>query len=242
MNMPSLLVTGASRGLGLELCRQYSDAGWRVFACCRNPGTASRLAPIVDTAKGRVTLHRMDVDDAGEVEAVAGELEGTPIDILINNAGLADSYGSGVREGSDDPDLKNYDMADWLRILNTNVVSVGRVTGAFADHVAASDRKLIVMMASSLSSVGNTWQAGRYAYRTSKAALNMLMRGVGAWLEPRGVTVASVAPGWTRTELGGPNAHYGVEEAVERVIALLERLNIEDTGSFWNYDGERLPW
>lgn len=240
--MPSVLVTGASRGLGLELCRQYADAGWRIFACCRHTETASRLADVADAAEGRVSVHRMNVDDAGEVETVAAELEGTPIDILINNAGLADSYGSGVREGNDDPDLKSYDMDEWLRILNTNVVSVGRVTGAFADHVAASDRRLIVMMASSLSSVGNTWQAGRYAYRTSKAALNMLMRGVGAWLEPRGVTVVSVAPGWTRTELGGPHAHFGVEEAVARVRTLLERLTLKDTGSYWNYDGQQLPW
>jgi len=228
--------------LGLELCRQYADEGWRVFACCRNPDTASGPAPIVDAAKGAVTLHRMDVDDAAEIDAVAEELAGTPIDILVNNAGLADAYGTGVFEGNDDPDLKNYDMDEWLQILNTNVVSVGRVTGAFADHVAASDRKLIMMMASGLSSVGNTWQAGRYAYRTSKAALNMLMRGVGAWLEPRGVTVVSVAPGWTRTELGGPNAHNSVEEAIEGVRAVLDRLTIEDTGSYWNYDGKRLPW
>lgn len=240
--MPSLLITGASRGLGLELCRQYSELGWRVFACCRRPEAASRLAAIAAAADGRVTVHRMNVDDAAEVEAVAKELEKTAIDVLINNAGLADAYGTGVLEGKDDPDLNNYDMARWLEILNTNVVSVGRVTGAFADRVAASDRRLIVMMASGLSSIGNTWQAGRYAYRTSKAALNMLMRGVGAWLEPRGVTVVSVAPGWTRTELGGPHAHNSVEEAVEGVRAVLDRLTIEDTGTYWNYDGTRLPW
>ena len=184
----------------------------------------------------------MDVDSAAEIDGVAEELAGTPIDILVNNAGLADAYGTGVFEGNDDPDLKNYDMDEWLQILNTNVVSVGRVTGAFVEHVAASDRKLIMMMASGLSSVGNTWQAGRYAYRTSKAALNMLMRGVGAWLEPRGVTVVSIAPGWTRTGLGGPNAHNSVEEAIEGVRAVLDRLTIEDTGSYWNYDGKRLPW
>ncbi len=240
--MPSILITGASRGLGLEMCRQYADLGWRVFACCRNPDAAIELAPTAEKANGNVTLHKMDVDDAAEIEAVAAELAGTPIDILVNNAGLADAYGTGVFEGKDDPDLKNYDMDEWLRILNTNVVSVGRVTGAFADHVTASERKLIMMMASGLSSVGNTWQAGRYAYRTSKAALNMLMRGVGAWLEPRGIIVVSVAPGWTRTELGGPNAHNSVEEAIEGVRAVLDRLTIEDTGSYWNYDGKRLPW
>ena len=240
--MPSLLVTGASRGLGLELCRQYSEAGWRVFACCRSPASASGLEPLIDAGAGNVTVHRMDVNDPDEIRAVAAEFGGHPIDILINNAGVADAYGTGVFEGKDDPDLGNYDMDEWLEIFRTNVVGAGRVTGAFADNVAKSDRRLVVMMASGLSSISNTWQGGRYAYRTSKAALNMLMRGVGAWLEPRGITVVSVAPGWTRTQLGGPNAHNSVEEAIAGIRTVLDGLGIEDTGSYWNFDGQRLPW
>ena len=238
--MPSVLVTGASRGLGLEFIRQYAQAGWRVFACCRDPDSATELKALEGT--DLVGIHRMDVNDQREVEAIAAELAGEPIDVLINNAGVADSYGIGVFEGKDDPDLKNYDMEGWLEILNTNVIGQGRVTGAFADNVAASERKLIVMMASGLSSLSNTWQAGRYAYRTSKAALNMLMRGVGAWLEPRGVIVVSIAPGWTRTELGGPNAFNSIEEAITGVRAVMDKLTLDDTGTYWNYDGGRLPW
>jgi len=239
--MPSLLVTGANRGLGLELCRQYAEADWRVYACCRNPEAADQLRQLSDATNHRVSLHRMDVDDAEAVDAVARALEGQPIDILVNNAGIADSYGIGVAEGKDDPDLKNYDMEGWLALLNTNVIGQGRVTGAFADQVAKSERKLIVMMASGLSSIANTWQGGRYAYRTSKAALNMLMRGVGAWLQPRGITVVSIAPGWTRTELGGPNAYNSVEDAVAGMRGVIDRLTLDDTGSYWNYDGKRLP-
>lgn len=239
--MPSVLVTGANRGLGLEYCRQYAEAGWRVYACCRNPESANGLGQLAAT-NHRISLHKMDVDDAGAVDAVAKALDGQPIDILMNNAGIADSYGIGVAEGKDDPDLRNYDMEGWLALLNTNVIGQGRVCGAFADNVAKSERKLIVMMASGLSSISNTWQGGRYAYRTSKAALNMLMRGVGAWLEPRGVTVLSIAPGWTRTELGGPNAYNSVEDAVAGVRSVIERLTLADTGTYWNYDGKRLPW
>ncbi len=240
--MPSLLVTGASRGLGLEICRQYAAADWRVHACCRSLGSTDQLKRLADATNQRVSLHKMDVNDAGEVQAVAKALAGHPIDILVNNAGVADSYGIGVVEGKDDPDLKNYDMEGWLALLNTNVIGQGRVTGAFADHVARSERKLIVMMASGLSSIANTWQGGRYAYRTSKAALNMLMRGVGAWLQPRGITVVSIAPGWTRTELGGPNAYNSVEDAVAGMRGVIDRLTLDDTGTYWNYDGKRLPW
>ena len=97
-------------------------------------------------------------------------------------------------------------------------------------------------MRASLSSVGNTWQGGRYAYRTSKAALNMLMRSMGAWLEPRGIAVVSIAPGWTRTELGGPNAHNAIDDAIAATRGIIDRLTIADTGSYWNFDGERFPW
>ena len=240
--MSSILITGANRGLGLEFCQQYSQDNWRVFACCRDPDAADALDSIAVASAGRVTIHKMDTNISEEVSAVAAELQGESIDILINNAGVADSYGIGVFEGKDDPDLNNYDMEGWQEVLNTNVISPGRVSGAFAEHVATSEKKLIVMMASGLSSIANTWQGGRYAYRTSKAALNMLMRGIGAWLEPRGVTVVSIAPGWTRTELGGPNANNSVEEAISGVRSVIERLSLEDTGSYWNFDGQRLPW
>jgi|TARA_B100000315_G_C14591569_1_gene596113 NAD(P)-dependent dehydrogenase (short-subunit alcohol dehydrogenase family) len=189
-----------------------------------------------------LSVHRMDVRNGNEVTAVAEALSGAPIDMLFNNAGIVDSYGRGVFEGKDDPNLKNYDLDLWLEIFDTNVVSQGRVTGEFADNVAASERKMVVMISSGLASIANTWQAGRYAYRTSKAALNMLTRSVGAWLEPRGVTVVTIAPGWTRTELGGPNAHNSVEESISGMRKVLDGLTIEDTGSYWNFNGERLPW
>jgi len=238
--VPTTLITGANRGLGLEFARQYREAGWRVEACCRTSTDAGALDALAEL--GGVTVHRMDVTDQAQIDTVARALRGTPIDILFNNAGIADGYGIGVAEGKDDPDLAHYDHDQWLELLNVNVVSQGRVTGAFAPHVAASDKKMIAMMTSGLGSVGNTWQGGRYAYRTSKAALNMLARSVAAWLEPRGVTVIAIAPGWARTGLGGPNAPNSVEHAVAGVRRVLDGLTIAETGSYWNFDGTRLPW
>ena len=240
--MASILISGANRGIGLEFTRQYLEGGWLVYACCRAPEKADSLNKLVEEFGDLLSVYRMDVRNGEEVAAVAQALNGAPIDILINNAGIVDSYGTGVFEGKDDPDLKNYDMDLWLEILDTNVVSQGRVTGAFADNVASSDRKMVVMISSGLASITNSWQAGRYAYRTSKAALNMLTRSVGAWLEPRGIAVITIAPGWTRTELGGPNAHNSVEDSISGMRKVLDGLTIKNTGSYWNFDGEQLPW
>jgi len=237
-----MLITGANRGLGFELVRQYLELGWTAIACCRNPEGADALQGLVDGAGGRLNIQRMDVNNSEEVGAVARELNGAPIDLLINNAGIVDSYGTGVAEGKDDPDLKNYDHEYWLEILNTNVVAPGRVIGAFADNVAVSDKKLIAMMTSGLGSIANTWQAGRYAYRTSKAGLNMLTRSAGEWLEKRGIIIIAIAPGWTRTELGGPNAPTAVEDSVAGMHAIFDRITIAETGTYWNFDGQQLPW
>ena len=240
--MPTLLVTGANRGIGLELVRQYLDGGWNVVATCRKPEGADALNSLKDSAGGRLSIERMDVDNGAEVNAVAESLSGAPIDLLINNAGIIDNYGQGVAEGGDDPDLKNTDTDEWLGILKTNVVAPGRITGAFADNVAASEKKLVVMMTSGLGSIANTEQGGRYAYRTSKAALNMLTRNAGAWLGEREIIVISMAPGWTRTDLGGPSAPTSVEDAVAGMRAIFDKLTLAETGTYWNFDGQQLPW
>ena len=122
------------------------------------------------------------------------------------------------------------------------MVAPGRITGAFADNVAASEKKLVVMMTSGLGSIANTEQGGRYAYRTSKAALNMLTRNAGAWLGEREIIVISMAPGWTRTYLGGPSAPTSVEDAVAGMRAIFDKLTLADTGTYWNFDGQQLPW
>ncbi|NQV54920.1 MAG: SDR family oxidoreductase [Rhodospirillales bacterium] len=240
--MPTVLVTGANRGIGLEFVRQYLDAGWDAVATCRNPDSAGALEALKQSAGDRLSIQKMDVDNAGEVRAVADALAGAPIDMLINNAGIIDNYGQGVAEGGDDPDLKNTDADEWLEILKTNVVGPGRVTGEFADNVAASEKKMVVMMTSGLGSIANTEQGGRYAYRTSKAALNMLTRNAGAWLGERGVSVIAMAPGWTRTDLGGESAPTSVEDSVAGMRGILDRLTFADTGTYWNFDGRQFPW
>ena len=236
--MPSVLITGANRGIGLELARQYAADGWAVHACCRHPQAADALRAL----GGDVTFHRMDVDEPTEIAAVAAELGATPLDLLINNAGIIDNYGVGVAEGKDDPDIRTYDFGLWEQVMRTNLYAPARMTGAFLANLAKADRPVVVMVGSGLSSIANTRQGGRYAYRTSKAALNMLTRGFAAWLEPEGVIVVSIAPGWTRTDLGGPSAPNPVDRSVAGMRKTIAGLTMEKTGTYWDWDGKSLPW
>lgn len=242
--MPSVLVTGANRGIGLEFARQYLAEGWQVYAACREPARAPRLDALAGAAGDRFVTLQMDVTDAAQVKAAAERLKGEPLDVLINNAGVVEKifYGSGAYEGKDDPDLRNYDYDGWLEVLNINLLGPARVCGAFVDNLAAGTRPVGVVMGSTLSSLSTTWQAGRYAYRTSKAALNMLMRSAGEWYETRGIILVSISPGWTRTEMGGPKATNSAEQSAAGVRAVIAGLTKQDAGKFFNFDGKPMPW
>ena len=189
--MRSVMITGASRGIGLEFARQYLADGYKVYATCHKIAGAEHLMAL-PSGRGKIDVIEMDVTNAAQVKAVAKRLNGIPIDVLINNAGTVEPifYGSGAYEGNDDPDLRNYDFDAWLELLKTNVLGPARVCGAFVDNLSAGERSIAVNISSTLASIGTTWQAGRYAYRTSKAALNMLTRSIGEWYAKRGIILS----------------------------------------------------
>ena len=239
--MRAVLITGASRGIGLEFVRQYIADGWQVYATCHKLSNAEHLQAIKSKA---LQILEMDVTDAAQVKAVAEKLKGKPIDLLINNAGTVERifYGSGAYEGTDDPDLRNYDFDAWLDLLKTNVLGPARVCGAFVDNLAAGENPVAVNMSSTLASIASTWQAGRYAYRTSKAALNMLTRSVGEWYEKRGIILISISPGWTRTEMGGPKAANSVEDSVKGVRNVIAKATMAQAGTFVDFNGQTMAW
>lgn len=237
--MPSVLVTGANRGIGLEFVKQYLRAGWTVHACCRNPQSAEALEQL--RLNDRLFVHLMDVSNQQHIDAVANELQDESLDLLINNAGITDSSGLGL-SAADDSDITTYDFDYWEECLKVNLMGPARVTGAFRAQLKKTNTPRVVMIGSGLSSISNTWMAGRYAYRTSKAALNMLMRGLGAWLEPEGIALITIGPGWTQTDMGGPDAKTPVDETVHGMRAIIDRITLKETGTFWRWDGSELPW
>jgi NAD(P)-dependent dehydrogenase (short-subunit alcohol dehydrogenase family) len=187
--MPSTLITGANRGIGLEFARQYLDDGWQVYAACRNPNSASELRRLADTSDHKLRIMALDVTDPASVKAAAAELDGQAIDLLLNNAGVG-----GVRGQT----IGNIDYEAWANVLDANTMGPMRVSEAFVDHVARSERKLIVTLTSGMGSLADNTSGGSIAYRSSKAAVNMVMRSLAIDLAPHGITIWITAQAATR--------------------------------------------
>lgn len=231
--MPEILVTGANRGIGLELARQYAADGWRVNACCRDPEGADELRSLAASADGRIVLHRLDVTDDDQIAALAARLNGRPIDILFNNAGVY---------GQVDAWFGNTRRDDWLAALNVNTISPMKVMEALVDNVADSDLKLIATLSSKMGSMADNRSGGSYVYRSTKAGLNAVMVSAAHDLKPRGITAVILHPGWVRTDMGGPNGEISVAESVAAMRRTLSRVGPEDAGSFYEIDGSIIPW
>lgn len=229
--MPSVLITGANRGIGLEFARSFAADGWRVHACCRSPDKAADLKALCETAGGAVSVHRVDVTDGLKVASLARELADVPLDILLNNAGV---YGPRTGFGETDYD-------DWLPVLAVNLLAPMRMAERFVEHVAASERKLIVNISSRMGSIAEC-TGGSYVYRSSKAALNMVVKCLSVDLAPRGLRVIAFHPGWVKTDMGGPNAEVAPAQSVAGMRAVIEGLGPDDGGKFFSYDGAILPW
>jgi NAD(P)-dependent dehydrogenase (short-subunit alcohol dehydrogenase family) len=229
----SILITGANRGLGFEFARQYVADGWRVFAACRNPTTASELRRLAQVPGDMLNIIAMDVTDVESVRNAAIQLKDVAINVLINSAGIA-----GV------PGLKtgNVDYESWAHVFDVNTMGPLRVIESFADHIARSERRLVVTITSGMGSLADNTSGGSIAYRSSKAAVNMVMRSAAIDLAPRGIICVLVNPGWVRTDMGGPKAPLSPQESVTAMRGLIEAFGPNQSGKFYNYDGREYPW
>lgn len=230
--MPSILVTGSNRGIGLEWCRQYAEAGWRVFATCRHPETADDLHALARTHP-HLSVHRTDVTKADSIHALRAELHSESIDVLVNNAGV-------YLEKS--MPIDRLDFEAWRQTLEVNTFGPLRVTEALADRVAASRRKLVVSLSSHMGAIADISVAGDTYYRSSKAALNAAMKGLAFALGERGVGVLLLHPGWVRTRMGGVDAPLRPAESVAAMRARVDAFNMDMSGRFYRYDGSGIPW
>ena len=227
--MPTVLITGASRGLGLEYARQYADDGWRVIATCRDPDNAMELASL----EGEVETYALDIADHGQILSLANSLSKESIDLLLNNAGIF-----GPRPSK----LGDIEYKTWQDVMHINVMSPLMVCESFSDHIAASNLKKIAIMSSKMGSLDDNNSGGSYVYRSSKAALNAVMKSLSVDLVPRGISVAILHPGWVRTDMGGPSGLIDAYESINGLRRVIESLNLENTGHFYNYDGSEIPW
>jgi len=230
--MPTAMITGANRGIGLEMLRQYSEAGWRVVGTCRDVAGAEAARAIADSNPA-VTLYPLDVTDSAAVEALAEQLEGTAIDVLILNAGVMSPASN---------TLGKLDAADFLRVLEVNVVAPAICAQAFRDHVAASNRKTLVGIGSFLGSIASNDDGGLYSYRSSKAGIHAVMRSLGVDLREQGITAIAMHPGWVQTDMGGADATISAQASVAGMRRVIDGLTPGDSGRLLTYAGEELPW
>jgi NAD(P)-dependent dehydrogenase (short-subunit alcohol dehydrogenase family) len=231
--MPTALITGANRGLGVEFARQYLADGWQVYAACRDPESASELRRLADASDHKLRTITLDVTDLTSVKAAAAELKGTAIDVLLNNAGVGGPRGQSIG---------NIDYETWARVLDVNTLGPMRVAEAFVDNIAQSERKLIVTITSGMGSIGDNISGGAFAYRSSKAAVNMVMRSLAIDLAPRGITCVVIHPGWVQTDMGGSHAPLTPAESVVRLRHLIDPLGPAQSGKFFNHDGHEYAW
>ncbi len=228
--MSSVLITGASRGIGLELARAFAADGWRVHACCRRPEAAEGLSRSLEGHDAQ--LHRLDVTNATDIAALTATLEREPIDLLINNAGI---FG-----GRQDFGALDYDS--WEQVWRTNVIAPYRVAEAFVPHVAASSLRCMAFVSSISGSIASVDEGGGYIYQSSKTGLNMVVVNLARDLAGRGISVLALHPGWVRTDMGGDAAPVSPRESVRGMRQVIAQSAREHSGTLLDFQGKRLPW
>jgi NAD(P)-dependent dehydrogenase (short-subunit alcohol dehydrogenase family) len=223
--MPSVLVTGANRGLGLALVKGFARRGWTVWAAARNPALLAGLSDDIHPAG-------LDLTDATSIDSLPARIGAPPLDLLFNCAGLL-----GSRAAMGGPET----VEPWGEIFQVNVIGTMRLTLALLPLIEKGGRK-IVSLTSRLGSIGGNTDGGIACYRASKAALNAAMRALAREVADKGIVVGIVTPGWVRTDMGGQGAPVSAEERAEVLIDLLSRIGPAQSGCFLNFDGQEIPW
>ena len=231
------MITGANRGLGLEFARQYAADGWRVLATYRNPADSGDLLDLAGS--DNVQAFRLDVSDLDAISALAGELAGESIDVFLSNAGLF-----GPKPGAESDLRQSFGHIDYgilRQVFAVNTLAPLKCAEAFVEQIARSEQRKFVALSSIEGSISQA-QRDLYAYRPSKAALNMVTRLLSGDLAARGITVVSICPGWVKTRMGGEFAKLELTPAIANFRALVARLTLDDSGSFIESPGNPLQY
>jgi NAD(P)-dependent dehydrogenase (short-subunit alcohol dehydrogenase family) len=222
---PTVLITGANRGLGLEFARQYADAGWSVIGTARSPDRAGDLHAL------DVDVLQLDVTDRDSIAALKTSLGDRPVDLLINNAGIFPRVS----------EIDSVDADDYALTLMVNTLGPVLVTQAVMPNLRSGEMKRVVNITSGLGSIEQS-SGGYYGYRESKAALNMFTKSLASELGPEGFICLALHPGWVRTDMGGPGANLSAEESVSSMRAVIDNMDADDNGVYRGYSGDLVAW
>ncbi|MBP7339078.1 SDR family oxidoreductase [Niveispirillum sp.] len=226
--MPTVVITGANRGIGLEFARQYAADGWKVIATVRDPSQPGGLSDVAG-----VELFALSADDPASIAGFGAALAGRSIDLLINNAGI---MGPDLPRQSKD----GIDAEGWLLAMKVNALAPILVAQALKPHLAAGAK--VATVSSQLGSITENEVGGMYAYRASKAAINMGNRSLAADWRDDGITCLVLHPGWVQTDMGGPKAPVTPPDSVAGMRRVIAAATPADSSAFFAFDGRRIPW
>lgn len=230
MTVKTILITGANRGIGLEFVKQYAENGDHIYATTRTPETATALQQLA-SKHANVKILALDVAHVAEIQNAAKQLADIAVDILISNAGIYPESTFG-----------NTDPQAWLQAFQVNTLSTYYLAEAFLPHLRRASQAKVIAMTSKMGSLDDNSSGGEYIYRSSKTALNMVAKSLALDLRDFSIAVATLHPGWVRTEMGGPNGLINTETSVSGLRKVIDDLTSEQSGEFIAYDGKSIPW
>ena len=227
--METVLITGASRGIGLELCNQFLQRDFNVLATYRGSPSPELQAL---AASDKLSLYELEVLEQASIDALSTALHEQPINILINNAGVL---------GPDRQELDGLDVEGWLETFAVNSIAPLTVSMALLDNLKLTTNARILTITSQMGSL-NRQSTGKYAYRSSKAAANKVMQVLSLELRDLGITVCPVHPGWVQTDMGGMEADITVQTSASGICQLATQLTLQQSGQFFTWEGAIHDW
>ena len=231
--MKKILVTGANRGLGLGLVKKFLKNNEKVICTTRNISKSKELILCKEKFNDNLEICELDLLDKDSPNILSNFLGNETIDLFINNAGVI---------GHSAQHFKSVSLNHWLEVLKVNLIAPLLITQSIIKNIEKSSERKIYFISSKVGSIEDNKSGGMYIYRSSKTALNQVVKSLSIDLKPLGISVISLHPGWVRTEMGGPNALISVEESVNGMVDVISNTSIINSGQFINYDGTRLPW
>lgn len=230
MKEQTIFITGCNRGLGLKFVEEYSKKGCHVIATCRNPDQAKELNLLKEHNK-LIDIYALDVGNSEQIKKLANKINEQPIDILINNAGIYRSC-----------TLGGLDKKSWLESFEINSIAPYEIINAFLPNILRGKDKKVISITSKMGSIDDNTSGGSYIYRSSKTALNSVMRSLQHDLFNNDISTLTLHPGWVQTDMGGLGAWINVDESINGMIEQIQQLNLNNSGQYLDYAGKKINW
>jgi NAD(P)-dependent dehydrogenase (short-subunit alcohol dehydrogenase family) len=231
--MKNVFITGTNRGLGLELVTQYLDQGRKVFATCRDRSKANELESLRKSAEGRLEILEVNLFSDESINEVSKSFLNQPIDLFINNAGMM---------GPTSIPLGSVSGGAWAEVFRVNTIAPLLLAQALLKNIEMGQEKKMIFVSSRVGSIQENSGGSMYSYRSSKTALNQVVKSLSIDLFDRNIWSVALHPGWVLTDMGGPNALIDVKTSVSGMVSVIEKVGPSDTGKFYNYDGSHIHW